>query len=67
MSYRVDESQKEEEIAWLKSFNVFPATYDYYDWKVNKLSTMIGVIVSKESANLIKLKHSIDIQTNYYG
>lgn len=67
--YTVALDKKEIEVAWLKMQGVVPATKDDihwpYDQKEPKYITRIGVIVDCDAALSIKLRHNLDLQTNY--
>jgi hypothetical protein len=63
--YTVDYTKKQEEIDWLKLQKIYPATEDRYDWATQKALVMFGVIVSPEAAMGIKLRHKLDMHTEY--
>ena len=65
MLYYVEPSQKEIELQWLHEQKVYPACQDMFDWKKGVPIIGIGVIVSPETALAIKLRHKLEIQSEY--
>jgi hypothetical protein len=63
--YTIPLEDKEIELDWLYDQHIFPAIQVYYDWKLEKEKIRIGVIVGNEAALSIKLRHKLDLQTNY--
>lgn len=63
--YHVNTEAKQEELEWLRDQKIFPACEDAYDWKNNKPYVKIGVIVGSEAALSIKLRHKLDLQTEW--
>jgi len=63
--YHVNPEDKEAELAWLRDQKIFPACEDYYDWIKQKVFVRFGVIVNKEQALSIKLRHPLDFQKDY--
>jgi len=63
--YCIDKSEKDAEIEWLRDQKVFAAYEDFWDWKKNITVVRIGAIVGKEAALAIKLRHKLDLQTEY--
>jgi len=63
--YEVSKEQKDEELQWLRSNRIYPATEEKYDWAKNKETLLIAVIVSSEQAILIKLRHNVIYQDEY--
>lgn len=63
--YSIASEEKGQELEWLRDQKIFPAAEDAWDWKANKPIVKIGVIVSPESALAIKLRHKLEIQTDY--
>jgi hypothetical protein len=63
--YNIKPEDKESELSWLKALKVYPSIDVYFDWTLNRSMIHIGVIVSEEVALMIKLRHELDIQTNY--
>jgi hypothetical protein len=65
IEYSIEPGQKKEELAWLKSIYVFPATENSYDWLKQKSYIRLGMIVAPDTALLIKLRHPLKFQENY--
>jgi hypothetical protein len=61
--YRVELKDKDEEIMWLRSQQVYAATEIYWDWISNKEFIRLGMIVTEDIAMAIRLRHGkLDLQ-----
>lgn len=63
--YKIDSSEEDAELEWLYEQKIFPAVQKYYDWRLQKPMTLIGIIVGNEAALSVKLRHKLDTQLNY--
>ena len=65
MLYTVSPALKEIELQWLRDQKVYPACQDLFDWKAGIPLVGFGVLVNPETALAIKLRHKLDMQTEY--
>lgn len=65
--YEIDNEDVDHEREWLNNMKIYPAFYTYHDWIRNKIVSKVGVIVSKDAALAIKLRHSAQFQKEYTG
>ena len=65
MIYSVKPEDKESELEWLRGQRVYPGYSDEYDWITHKNVIKFGVIVGKETALAIKLRHHLDLQDDW--
>jgi hypothetical protein len=63
--YTIKLEDKDTELEWLKDQKIFPACSDAYDWTTGTNCIKIGVIVAPAAALVIKLRHKLDLQTDY--
>ena len=63
--YYVSPKEKDDELEWLRDQKIFPGVAEIWDWNTNLPMIKFGVIVSPEAALAIKLRHKLEIQTNY--
>lgn len=63
--YHIKPEEKEGELEWLREQMIFPAVEDFYDWKTQKLLVRVGIIVGSEAALSVKLRHKLDLQSDY--
>jgi len=63
--YTVKPKDKDAEIEWLHDQKIFPAIQDTWDWITNAAVVQFGMIVSPEAALSIKLRHKLDIQSDW--
>jgi hypothetical protein len=63
--YDIEINEKEAEIAWLREQKVYPSCVAAFSNKTGALIYKIGVIVNTESALAIKLRHKLELQTEY--
>jgi len=63
--YTVEDSTRSDEEKWLREQRIFPAITPAYDWATGKNKTRFGVIVSKEQALAVKLRHKLELQADY--
>ncbi len=63
--YCVPPAEQDSEIKWLHNQKVYPSISTVWDYIANQHSVAFGVIVNPEIALLIKLRHKLDVQTNY--
>lgn len=63
--YYISPEEKNRELEWLREQMIFPTMVDSYDWINQKWFVKVGVIVGKEAALSIKLKHKLELQTDY--
>lgn len=63
--YHVDLENKQDELDWLRSQKIYPACREAYDWKLQRTVAQFGVIVGSEAALTIKLRHRLDLQTDW--
>lgn len=65
MFYHVSLEERATELKWLHEQKVYPACQEIMDWKTGKSVVGIGMIVNPETALAIKLRHKLDLQTEY--
>ena len=65
LTYCVEQEDREREIEWLRDQRIYPVMQNIYDWEKNKSMIRIGVIVNNEMTVFIKLRHQVELQTNY--
>lgn len=63
--YYVSPGEKTAELEWLRDQKVYPAVADHWDWKTGEQMFKFGAIVTPEAALAIKLRHKLEIQTDY--
>ena len=63
--YTIPRESLASEISWLNEQKIFPCTKEIYYWEKEKWYVQIGVIVGKEAALSIKLRHNLDLQAEY--
>lgn len=63
--YHVSVEDKDQEVEWLRDQKIFPAVETAYNWVTGKPYIKIGVIVGSEAALSIKLRHKLDLQTDW--
>lgn len=63
--YCVPPAEQDSEVAWLHDQKVYPSISPIWDHITNRQLIAFGVIVNSEIALLIKLRHKLDVQTNY--
>lgn len=63
--YHTSVEEGPRELEWLREQKIYPAHEEHYDWKSNKQVTRFGFIASPEQALAVKLRHKLDLQTNY--
>lgn len=63
--YHTPIEERDNELQWLHEQKIYPAVEDSYDWKTGKEVTRFGVIVNKEQALTVKLRHKLDSQRDY--
>jgi len=67
--YTVASEKKDSEIKWLRMQGIYPATQDDLHWPLDqkdpKFITRFGVITDNDAALAIKLRHNLNLQTNY--
>ncbi len=65
--YRVAEDKLEDEMEWLKTFHVYPAQNRAFDYDKREYYFQLGMIVDEETALSIKLRHPLQLQSEYRG
>lgn len=63
--YYICVEAKEKELIWLREQSIYPASENAFDPSTGMPMIRIGVIVPKESALAIKLRHKIAYQAEY--
>jgi hypothetical protein len=63
--YTVDFAAAKDEQEWLNQIKVYPSTRQTMDLHDHTIKTMFCCIVAPETANIIKLRHPVQLQQNY--
>jgi len=63
--YTVSKDEEADELEWLRDQKIFPSRQDVYDWVKGVTVVKFGAIVSPESALAIKLRHKLELQSDY--
>lgn len=65
LMYMVEPKDAPTEKEWLRTLKVYPTSEMYSNWIDNKLYVRFGMIVSPDVALMIKLRHPLQLQTQY--
>lgn len=63
--YYVPAAKETEEDKWLSELKVYPAKWNFRDLRTDENMIGFGVIVGPDSALMIKLRHTLQLQTDY--
>ena len=64
--YTVEPKDAPAEKEWLRSIKVYPSYEDYTDWIQGKTYVRFCVIVPPDTALVIKLRHPLQLQQDYF-